>query len=121
SLPVVTGPDDMMLFTADNSVMAWGAFCPAVAGMARQQPPDSANSQFFFMRGTERFLDRTYTAWGYVIDGFDVVRALQVGEPPANPDRMVRVRIAADMPAAERPKVQVMDVRSPAFAALVAK
>ncbi len=121
SLPVITGPDDMMLFTADNSVLAWGAFCPAVAGMARQQPPDTANSQFFFMRGEERFLDRNYTSWGYVIDGQHVVQKLQVGEPPANPDRMVRVRVAADMPEAERPRLQVMDVRGPAFAALVAK
>ena len=119
ALPVITQSDDVLLISAAPSVQAWGAFCPGVVGMARQQGPDTANSQFFLMRGTERFLDKQYTAFGYVVQGLDVARKLQVGEPPANPDRMVRVRIAADMPEAERPKVQVMDTRSPAFQALV--
>jgi peptidylprolyl isomerase len=121
SLPVVTRPDDAMLFTATGTVPAWGAFCPAVLGMARQGEPNSANSQFFLMRGTERNLDHQYTAVGYVVQGQDVVMNLAVGEPPRAPDKMLSVRIAADMPAAEQPHLQVMNPAGAAFQALVAK
>ena len=48
-------------------------------------------------------------------------RAVAVGEPPASPDVMRKVRVAADLPAAERPKIEVMDERGAAFAALVDK
>ena len=34
-------------------------------------------------------------------------------------DVMTRVRVLADIPAAERPKIQVMDTAGPAFKALV--
>jgi peptidylprolyl isomerase len=53
--------------------------------------------------------------------GLDVVRAMTVGEPPANPDRMLTVRMAADMPKAERPRVEVLDEHSVTFGKLVAK
>ena len=119
SLPVMTQSDDVMLISAQPWVNAWGAFCPGVVGMARQAEPDTGNSQFFFMRGEERFLDQKYTAFGYVVAGQDVVMKLNVGEPPRSPDKLVRVRMAADMPAAERPKLQVMDVRGAAFRALI--
>jgi len=118
-LPVITHSDDVLMLSATPSVEAWGAFCPGVVGMARQATPNSANSQFYLMRGTEHFLDKQYTAFGYIVAGLDVARSLQVGEPPANPDRMVRVRIAADMPEAERPRLEVMDTRGPSFHALV--
>ncbi|HYE41993.1 MAG TPA: peptidylprolyl isomerase [Caulobacteraceae bacterium] len=119
SLPVMTRSDDMMYFTAKQEVEAWGAYCPGVAGMARQGPPDTANSQFFLMRGEERVLDKAYTAFGAVVQGLDVVRKLNVGEPPASPDRMLSVRVAADLPEAERPKLMVMDTRSAAFKAVM--
>jgi peptidylprolyl isomerase len=117
----VTGSDDVLAFSASGSVDAWGAFCPGVLGMARQQGPDTANSQFFLMRGSERNLDHSYTAFGYVVQGLDVVYKLNIGEPPRLPDKMVSVRIAADLPEAERPRLQVMNPRSAGFQALVAK
>jgi peptidylprolyl isomerase len=121
SLPIVTSTDDMMVFTADQTVPAWGAYCPGVMGMARQGEPNTANSQFYLMRGSERTLDRLYTAMGYVVQGLDVVYKLNLGEPPVAPDKMVSVRIAADLPAAEQPRLQVMDPRGAAFKAFVAK
>ena len=90
-------------------------------GMARQGEPNTANSQFYLMRGEERTLDSSYTALGYVVQGLDVVYKLNLGEPPAQPDKMLSVRIAADLPAAEQPRLQVMDSRGAAFKALVAK
>jgi peptidylprolyl isomerase len=107
---------------ADGKVAAWGAFCPGVLGMARATPPDSANSQFFFMRQPYPSLDKTYTAFGRALTGLEVIRAIKVGEPVADPqDRMISVRLLADLPVGQRPVIQVMDTRSKAFAALVDK
>ena len=43
------------------------------------------------------FLNRQYTVYGRVIDGMDLVDEIVRGEPPANPDRMVSVKVAADV------------------------
>ena len=102
-------------------IRAWGAYCPGVAGMGRQADPGTGNSEIFFMRAPSRRLDHDYTVWGKVVAGLDVVRAEAVGEPPAHPDKMLKVRVMADLPPAERPKLTVMDERSPAFAKLVAR
>ena len=64
--------------------------------MARAQSPDSADSQFFFVFDDASFLDRQYTVWGRVIDGMENVDKLTRGEPPAKPDKMLTVRVAAD-------------------------
>ena len=64
--------------------------------MARAQNPNSANSQFFICFEDARFLDRQYTAWGKVSKGMEVIDKLAKGEPPRNPDRIVRMRVAAD-------------------------
>jgi peptidylprolyl isomerase len=106
-LPVQSQPTDMMALTADGRVTAWGLYCPGVLGMARNSEPDTANSQFFFMRQPYPSLNTRYTAFGRVVSGLDVVRALKVGEPVVDPDKMTRVRVLADIPAAERPVVRV--------------
>ncbi|MEO1695014.1 MAG: peptidylprolyl isomerase [Pseudomonadota bacterium] len=67
-----------------------------VCSMARSQNPNSANSQFFICFDDATFLDRQYTAWGKVIDGMDTVDALNRGEPPRDPDKIVTLRVAAD-------------------------
>jgi peptidylprolyl isomerase len=64
--------------------------------MARAQSPDSGDSQFFICFDDASFLDRHYTVWGRVIDGMENVDKLARGEPPAKPDKMVSVRVAAD-------------------------
>jgi len=119
SLPITTQPDANMATTADGKVHAWGVYCPGVAGMARDEGNDTANSQFFLMRQAYPSLDKRYTVWGVVLSGLDVVRALKVGEGDGgmvvSPDRMTRVRVASDLPEAERPVVQVMDTASAGF------
>ena len=105
----------------DAKLRSWGAYCPGVAGMGRQADINTSNSEIFFMRDASRRLDRDYTVWGKVVVGLDLVRAMTVGEPPANPDKMLKVRVASDLPEAERPKVEILDEHSPAFARLVAK
>lgn len=66
-------------------------------GMARANSPDSANSQFFIMFAEGSFLNGQYTVWGEVVEGMDHVDALKRGEPPADPDKMITVRVAADV------------------------
>ena len=65
-----------------------------VCSMARAQSPDSANSQFFICFDDARFLDKQYTVWGQVESGMDYVDALPVGEPPANPGKIVKATVA---------------------------
>ena len=65
-------------------------------GAARSQMPDSANSQFFINFADNDFLNGQYTVYGRVIEGMDLVDAIVRGEPPANPDRMISVKVAAD-------------------------
>ncbi|MFZ5670064.1 MAG: peptidylprolyl isomerase [Pseudomonadota bacterium] len=118
---VVRGaPEMQMMVAADGRAPAWPLFCAGVLGMARGTAPDTANSQFFFMRSTYPSLDGQYTAFGRVISGLPVVQAIKTGEPVAMPqDVMTRVRVLADIPAAERPKVQVLSTGSPTFRAMI--
>lgn len=117
STPFIGAQD--LLDTNPLGRRATGAYCPGVAGMGRQEAVTTANSEIFFMRQASRRLDGDYTVWGRAVKGLDVIRAMAVGEPPAVPDRMIRVRVAADIPAAERPRVEVLDERGAAFKALV--
>jgi len=122
ALPVTSQNSTLALMTADRKVSSWGNFCSGVLGMARAGDPNSANSQFFFMRQTNASLDKTYTAFGRVLSGLDVVRSIKTGEPVPDPqDKMLSVKLLADLPADKRPTVQVMDTGSAAFKALVAK
>ena len=65
-------------------------------GAARSQNPNSANSQFFINFSDNHFLNRQYTVYGRVIAGMEHVDAITRGEPPATPDRMISVKVAAD-------------------------
>jgi peptidylprolyl isomerase len=68
-----------------------------VCSMARSSSPDSANSQFFICFDDARFLDNQYTAWGKVVEGMDNVDKIKRGEPVQNPDKMITVKVAADV------------------------
>ncbi|MCA3713159.1 MAG: peptidylprolyl isomerase [Phenylobacterium sp.] len=122
SLPVMTQSSQLMPMTADGRVSGWALFCPGVAGMARGGAPDSANSQFFLMRQAYPSLEKRYTAFGRVISGLEVVRAIKTGEPVDPPqDVMIRVQVLADMPASSRPRVRVIETRGAWFAAEIAR
>ncbi|GLS00112.1 peptidyl-prolyl cis-trans isomerase [Brevundimonas denitrificans] len=124
SMPVFTQPDAQMMVTADFKTAAQALFCPGILGMARNQDPHSANSQFFIMTGVNESLNGLYAPFGRVVAGLDVVRALKPGSEAANgqvvdPDLMTRARTAAALPERERPVVRVRPPASPAFAAMV--
>ncbi len=76
--------------------------------MARAQDPNSANSQFYIMFAPRLNMDRNYTVFGRVVSGMNFVDAIERGEPPPAPSRIVRASIglgqcaAADRRAAPR-------------------
>ena len=89
--------------------------------MARAAEEDSANSQFFIVFYPRFSLDRRYTNFGRVIAGMDAVDAIERGEPPTNPTRILQASIASDNkpqrfpdPAAAVPtEINPLDLRNP--------
>jgi peptidylprolyl isomerase len=63
--------------------------------MARAQNPDSGDSQFFICFADAPFLNGQYSVWGEVTAGMENVDKIKRGEPVANPDRIVKARMAA--------------------------
>ena len=68
-------------------------------GMARSASPDSANSQFFICFDDCSFLNGQYTVFAHVTDGMDVIDGIAKGEPPAEPDSIAKMIVAADFKA----------------------
>lgn len=63
-------------------------------GMARSQSPNSANSQFFICFREASFLNGQYTVVGEVVSGMEFVDKIKRGEPPTNPDKIVKMSLA---------------------------
>ena len=66
-------------------------------GMARARNPNSANSQFFIMFGDGSWLNGQYTIFGEVVEGMELVDKIKRGEPVVDPDKIVSLRVAADV------------------------
>ncbi len=75
--------------------------------MARAADPNSADSQFFIMFSDAPHLDGNYSVFGQVISGMDFVDKIKRGTGAngmvASPDKIVRMRVATDIPEAELP------------------
>ena len=63
--------------------------------MARAQNPDSANSQFFICFKNASFLDGEYTIWGYVVEGMEFIDHIELGEPPTDPDKIIKMELVS--------------------------
>jgi cyclophilin family peptidyl-prolyl cis-trans isomerase len=97
--------------------------------MARTNEPDTANSQFFITFMPRFSLDNKYTVFGRVTSGMQFVDAIERGEPPTNPSKILQASIAADnvppppsappimsatpTPSFESPTVSVEDLNKP--------
>jgi len=118
-LQVATQPSAQSMLTKDGMVGAFGLHCKGVTSMARTEIPNSANSQFFLMRGTAAHLDAQYSIWGSTVYGRENLTKIKLGTVGEDagfvPDEMNKVRIGADLPEAERVNVQVLKTDSPAF------
>ena len=77
-------------------------FLRGTVGAARSQSPDSADSQFFIMFAPGTSLDGQYTIWGQVVSGMEFVDRIKRGQGQSGqvanpPDRITRLRVAADV------------------------
>ncbi len=96
-----TGGSDLPNLPAEFTREA--RFVRGTVGMARTNDPNSANSQFFIMFAPAPHLDGQYTIWGRVIEGMEHVDRIKRGDPNrggmvmGEPDRIVRLRVAADV------------------------
>ena len=94
-------------------------YLPHVRGAvsaARSDKEDSANSQFFIVFQPRLALDKKYTVFGRVIDGMQYVDAIERGEPPVNPSKILHAYVAADSPppyVAPAPAILTPPVRLP--------
>ncbi|MFZ2007411.1 MAG: peptidylprolyl isomerase [Stellaceae bacterium] len=82
-------------------------FVRGVVAMARTSDPNSADSQFFIMLGDAPALDGKYTVFGKVASGMEYVDQIKKGDPNnngkvANPDKIIKMQVAADVIAAEQ-------------------
>ncbi len=108
--------------------MAWLTHCYATVGVGRDLHPDTGTGgELYAVIGhAPRPLDRNIANVGRVIEGIALLSARPRGtgnlgfyqtERGETPIRIARVRIAADMPEAERPRFEVMRTDTPTFAA----
>jgi peptidylprolyl isomerase len=103
----------------------WLIHCPGTFAFARDNGPDTATTEFYIVIGeAPRRLDRDLTAFGRVIAGMQYLQKLERGDPdvdngvihkPTVPDAILRMRLAADIPAKRRPSFEVIRTESPAF------
>lgn len=83
-----------------------------VLSMARSQDMDSAGSQFFIMLGDSDFLDGNYASFGKVIDGFDIIEAIEKNEKVADSEsgklqtNLVLKKALVDTKGIEYPEVE---------------
>lgn len=104
----------------------WLLHCPGAVAMARDTGPDTGATEFYIVLDAQRYLDRNLTIFGRVIDGMEVAQALKRGDrdvengviqPPETGDRILFARLAADIPALDRPMWESMVTESDGFAA----
>lgn len=97
-----TGGSPLPNLPAEFSPPAKARFIRGTCGMARTQDPNSANSQFFIMFAPAASLDGQYTIWGRVVSGMEAVDKIKRGSGSngmvRDPDKLVRLRVAADVP-----------------------
>jgi peptidylprolyl isomerase len=111
-----------------ESGRAWLAHCYGMVGAGRDLSPDTGTGgELYAIIGhAPRHLDRNIALVGRVLEGMESMTARPRGtealgfiKDPAQHIPIARIRLAADIPAAERPAYQVMRTDSATFSAYV--
>ena len=88
-----TGGSDLPDLKAEFSDVAHNR---GVLSMARSADPNSANSQFFIVFESAPHLDRSYSAFGKVIKGMELIDKIKKGEGSngsvTDPDKIISLR-----------------------------
>ena len=107
---------------------AWLVHCYAMVGAGRANEVDSGTgAELYVVTGhAPRQLDRNIALVGRVVQGIELLSVLPRGtgalgfyEQPSQRVPIVSVRMAADVPPAERANIEIMRTDTPIFAALV--
>lgn len=107
-----------------KSGQAWMTHCPGIVGVGRDNSSDSGDGSALYavIGHAPRHLDRNITLVGRVIDGMPLLSTVKRGKPPMgffeDPGQFVpikRVRVASDVPEAERVALQLLKTDSPSF------
>jgi cyclophilin family peptidyl-prolyl cis-trans isomerase len=110
------------------SGVAWLVHCYGMLGAGRDTPADSGGgTELYVVIGhAPRQLDRNVTLLGRVLSGMELLTTLPRGtaelgfyEKAEQRVPIVRLRVAADVPVAERTQLEVLRTDTPTFAALV--
>lgn len=113
---------------ATNGRAAWLPHCYGMVGVARDASPDTGTGAELFtpIGQSARRLDRNYTVVGRIIEGMGHMASMPRSDAPmgvyadaAQRTAIVSVRLASDMPAAERPRFQYRAADNQRYAALV--
>ena len=107
---------------------AWLAHCYGMVGAGRGNEPESGNSSelYVVIGHAPRQLDRNIALVGRVVQGMELLSVLPRGtgplgfyEQPSQHVPITSVRLAADLPEAERARIEVLRTDTATFAALV--
>jgi peptidylprolyl isomerase len=100
---------------------AWLLHCAGAMALGRGDEKDSASTEFYLALQPQRYLDRNMTVFGRAVMGMEHLQALRRVEPPEDEkddigEKIVSIRVAADVPEAERTNLEILRSESPAFA-----
>lgn len=103
---------------------AWHLHCTGAIALGRDNERNSASTEFYVALQPQRYLDRNLSVFGRVVAGMEHLQALRRIEPPQSPhddpgDRILSIRVAADVPEAERTNLEILRSDRPAFDAYV--
>ena len=102
----------------------WGLHCTGAMAMARNVEKNTGGTEFYITLQPQRYLDRNLTVFGNVVEGMEHLQALRRVQPPETPEddlgeTIISMRVAADLPEAERPALEIMRTDNATFAAYV--
>ena len=100
---------------------AWHLHCAGAIALGRNDEKDTASTEFYVALQPQRYLDRNMTVFGRVVSGMEKLQALRRVEPPEDErddigEKILSIRVAADVPEQERTPLEVLRSDRPAFA-----
>lgn len=100
----------------------WLLHCAGAFAFGRQDGADTASTEFYIALQPQRYLDRNLTVFGRVIDGMEHIQMLRRVAPPETKDddvgeKIIRIRMASDLPEGARAAWEILDSARPVFAA----
>jgi len=98
----------------------WHLHCPGAIAMARDTGKHTAGTDFYIALQAQRYLDRNLTVFGRVVEGMEHLQALRRVAPAQSEDddlgeRILTMRVAADLPENEQAPLQILDSSKSAF------